>query len=106
MLDGREVLRRWGFTVGGKDQGHFFVRTRFSYSSDPDLKAVGYALDVLSQIRGLADYDLRSARFGKATEAVKAINDVTKALTQLDAVDADPARRAAAIADIKSRWKP
>src|SRR5438874_8968742 len=58
MLEGRDALERWGFTLPPRDQVHTFVRLRFIYSNDPDLKQVGYALEQLSKLRNKADYAL------------------------------------------------
>src|SRR5438552_14087952 len=45
FLEGRTTLERWGFVPGRRDPIHSFVRLRFDYAPDPDLKEVGKALN-------------------------------------------------------------
>jgi hypothetical protein len=104
MLEGRDALERWGFTIPTGDSVHVFVRWRFLYASDRDLKAVGVALDNLVQLRSKADYKLHAPDFATNTSAVDAINRAASALPLLDGVAQDPVRRAAATADIRARW--
>jgi hypothetical protein len=106
MLEGREALRRWGFPVPVGDRVHRFVRLTFTYAADPDLHDLGLKLDHLVQLRNKADYDLGSALFANSRQALRALDLANDGLAKLDAVDADPARRSAAIADIGSRPLP
>jgi hypothetical protein len=104
MLEGRESLRRWGFTIPKGDRIHAFVRLRLTYSADTGLKDVGIALDHMVQLRGEADYDLNSKRFDTKVEAQRSFNRATAGIPILDAIEADTARRAAIVADIRARW--
>jgi hypothetical protein len=104
MLEGREALRRWGFVIPKSDRVHPFVRLRFTYSPDAGLKAVGVSLDYMVYLRGHADYDLMSNRFDTDQEAWDSFNRATAGIPVLDAIQADPVRRAAVIADIRARW--
>jgi hypothetical protein len=70
----------------------------------PDLITIGTALDKLSQLRSKADYELTSPRFKTDHEAQASVPEAENALDLLDAFDGDPAKRAAAIAEIRSRW--
>jgi hypothetical protein len=104
MLEGRDALARWGFTPPRGDNVHAFVRLRFTYAADPDLQKVGKTLDRLTGWRNRADYNLTAPEFSNDARAQDAITGATAALALLDAVDADAARRAAVIADIRARW--
>jgi hypothetical protein len=65
------------------------------------LKKIGIALDHLSQRRSWASYLLSPhARHGSEAAARQSIQQAADALILLDAVDADPARRVAAVASI------
>jgi hypothetical protein len=106
FLEGREALLRWGFPPAARDRSHLFVRLCFVLASDPDLKDIGRSLEWLGQRRNDADYTLRSPHFASVGVARRALRDAHAALAILDAIDADPVRRAAAIADINSRPLP
>ncbi len=105
MLECRDALGRWGFVPLPRQNVHAFVRLYCDYPAHADLKQIGRVLHHLSQLRNRADYDLApSARFATAVEAQRAIGDAARALALLDAIDADPARRAAAIAAIQAAF--
>ena len=89
-------LRRWGFAPP-RDKVHTFARLKFVYASDHDLKRIGLTLEALAQLRNAADYQLRkSGPFVSPRIAVSALADAESAVALLDALEADPARRAAA----------
>jgi hypothetical protein len=101
MLEGRDALIGWGFSPPGGQAVHAWIRLRFTYAADKDLKQIGDALDLLVQVRNHADYKLApSTAFASPSRAQDAIRVATKALALLDAVQADAARRAAAVATI------
>ena len=90
-------LGRWGFALPPRDKVHTFARLKFVYASDPDLKRIGLTLEALAQLRNAADYQLgTSGPFVSPRIAVSALADAQSAVALLDALEADPARRAAA----------
>jgi hypothetical protein len=90
-------LGRWGFAAPPRDKVHTFARLKFVYAADPDLKRIGLTLEALAQLRNVADYQLgRSGTFASARVAASALADAESAIALLDALESDPARRAAA----------
>jgi hypothetical protein len=105
MLECREALFRWGFTIPPRENVHTFARLRFTFAADADVKKIGKPLEDLGRLRNLADYTLSpGAPFADAIEAQQAIQKPTDAIALLDAIDGDPTRRAAAIAAIRVRF--
>jgi hypothetical protein len=102
MIECRDVLRKWGFIPAPRENVHTFVRLRFSFAADSDLKTIGDALDRLGQWRNKADYQLSlPGLFGSPATATAAVGVVQNALTALDGIDQNPVRRKAAIASIQ-----
>jgi hypothetical protein len=96
-----DTLRRWGFALPPRDRVHTFARIKLIYATDPDLKRIGLTLEALGRLRNVADYDRSSpGPFSNATVAVTAVADVDAAIAVLDAIEADPVRRAAAVGSI------
>ena len=79
-----------------RDNVHSYVRLRFTYAADDDLKAIGDALDTLVKLRNRASYDLSATDFSSNTRAQRAVQTAEDALALLDAIAADPARLAEA----------
>ncbi len=101
FLECRDALRRWGVTMPPRQNVHAAVRLKLSYARVLDVKQLGLALDKLVLLRNKASYDLRALpNFSSPVEAQGAIQDATHALALLDAIENDPARRAAAIASL------
>jgi hypothetical protein len=102
MLECRDVQIAWGFPIPARQNVHAVVRLRFSTATDADLKDLGNALDWLVRLRNRASYHLGSSPdFASPAEAQKAVGRATAALSLLDRVDGDPARRAIARAVIR-----
>jgi hypothetical protein len=102
MLEARDALLRWGFLLPPRDKVHAVVRLRLLYAKDTILKGIGAVLDQTSQLRGRADYDLVLTRFFTTSQkAQDAIQDIQSAISELDRIEGDAARRAAAIASIQ-----
>ena len=105
MLKCRDALFRWGFTLPPRDNVHSFVRLRFVCAVDADLRDIGRALDWMVQTRARADYNLSlHMDFVSNRRAQQAIDEARDALALLDAIEADPARQAAAIAAIRAAF--
>jgi hypothetical protein len=99
-----EVLGRlqgWGFSLPPRDKVHSFARLKLVYATDPDLKRIGLTLEALGRLRNTADYQLStSSPFASARIAVSALGDSEAAILLLDTIEADPARRTAAVGSI------
>ena len=105
FLESREALSRWGLPPPRGISPHSYVRLRFVFPANPDLKKLGRALEELSHRRNDADYELAPlAVFASDAEALRLVQRATDAIALLDAVDADPARRAAAVAAIRTAF--
>src|SRR5262249_6017698 len=103
MLEARDLLQRWGFVLPRRDQIHAHIRLRFIYSSDVDMKSVGLVLEKLLEMRNYADYQIAQPGrfFATSANVNQAIVDAEVNISLLDLIDADPVRRAQAIAAIQ-----
>jgi hypothetical protein len=102
LLECRDTMSRWGLPPPSRHEVHAKVRLRLSFSTDRDLKRIGQTLEDLGRQRNSANYDLRAlSMFASAPDAQQAVKAATDALALLDAIDADPARRAVAVASIQ-----
>jgi hypothetical protein len=101
MLECRDTLKRWGRAVPPKHAVHAAVRLCLTFAKEPDVKTLGYDLDDLGSWRNKAHYDLSPRReFSSSTFALTIIQRSSAAIAQLDAIEADPARRAKAIVSL------
>ncbi len=90
-----------GGTVPPRQNVHAFVRLQLLYASDADLKTAGRSLDDLGLLRNRASYRLSpSKEFASGAAAQQAIQEAADHIAILDAIEADPARLAAAIASL------
>jgi hypothetical protein len=102
LLECREAMSRWGLPPLAHQQVHAQVRLRLVYSTDPDLKELGFRLEQLGKHRNSASYDLRDlSMFRSEVEADQDVQAATDALALLDAIEADAARRAAALSSMR-----
>jgi hypothetical protein len=103
--EGRAALERWGFPLPPGEHVHRFVRLRFTQPASPDLRQVGDALDELARLRNRADYQLAApGPFAADRPTLDALTLAQAAVTRLDQIDADPARRAAAVAAVRKAF--
>src|SRR5579859_5262064 len=93
FLEARAALVRWGFANIPSYQAHAYVRSRFANALPPDLKRIGNALEYLYNVRARADYEIAQTFF-TAYVVERAIDDAADMIDLLDAIDADPVRRA------------
>jgi len=101
FLECRDVLARWGGLPAGRQNVHTAVRLKFVYAKSSELQQIGRGLEDLGLLRNTASYDLRFRKeFTSATDASNAISAAVSLLVLLDAIEADPGRRAAAIASL------
>jgi hypothetical protein len=97
------ALDRWGFRPVPRDPVHTFVRQRFSFTRNADLKTIGDAIEELVWLRNQADYRLGiPGRFATAVAAQQAVTRAQDAIDLLDQLDADPTRRTAAVAAVRA----
>jgi hypothetical protein len=97
------TLQRWGFCLPPRDKVHTFARLKLVYTTDPDLKWIGLTLEALGRLRNAADYQLStSGPFLSARIAASALADSEAAILLVDAIEADSARRQAAVGSIPS----
>ena len=96
------ALLRWGLIAAARENVHSFVRLRFLYSTEPDLKRAGRQLDDLVKLRNAADYQLASpGPFATSKAIIHALADADSTIALLDAIESDADRRAPAIASIR-----
>lgn len=101
FLECRDAMDRWGLPPLPRHQAHTQVRLRLLFATNPDMRHMGFTLDKLGQHRNTANYDLRTRPlFATSVVAQDDVQAATDALALLDAIDADPTRRAAAAASI------
>jgi hypothetical protein len=91
------AVSRRGFALPRRGKVHTFGRLKFVYASDPDLKRMGLTLEALGRLRNAAEYQLgTSGPFVSPRIAISALTDAGSAVALLDAIEADPVRRAGA----------
>jgi hypothetical protein len=102
LLECRDAMSRWGLPPLSRQQVHAQVRLRLVYAGDRELQEIGFKLEELGRHRNAANYDLRPSQlFASSATARQDVQLASDALALLDAIDTDPARRAAAVAAIR-----
>lgn len=105
FLECRDAILRWGFMIPPRENVHAFVRLRFLFPANAELKNIGDVIDRLSRLRNRADYDLGSLPdFTTPVGLLRLRRPVWRAEPLLDAINADPARQAVAIASIRKAF--
>jgi hypothetical protein len=104
FLESRDALERWGFAGPRRDQAHVAVRLKFLYAKDETLRKIAADLELLGSRRNAADYQIETPGpyFSNKTEASRMIENAELAIALLDQIDADDARRDAAIQAIRA----
>lgn len=101
MLECRDTLFHWGCRVPPRQNVHSWVRLQLVYAGDAALKSIGLELEWLGRRRNDANYNLAALPdFTTVARAQEAIQRAETALALLDAIEADPVRRAATIASL------
>jgi uncharacterized protein (UPF0332 family) len=101
FLECRDALLAWGQKPAKGQNVHAWARLKLTYSSSSDLKRIADALDRLVRLRNTASYDLAATTsFSSPANAQDAIQTAQQGLHLLDQIQADPQRRAAAIASL------
>jgi hypothetical protein len=96
-----ELRARLGTSCGKGPQKHGLAM-RFLYASDDlDLQTASTTLDNLRTLRNKADYDMNDASAETVVQAKKALQLAKEVMDDLQAVENDPARRAASENQIK-----
>ena len=103
MLEIRDAFIRWGLSAPPQRSVHISVRQRLYTSKDGDMKQVAQMLDLLRDLRGMADYETSSpAKFATNVEALAAVQRAVDALALFDAIDANTPRRTTIAAEIRA----
>ena len=103
--EGRVALERWGFPMPPGEHVHRLVRLRFTQPAHPDLRQVGDALEELARSRNRADFQLAApGPFSADRHTLNALTLVEAAIDLLDQIEADSARRTAAVAAIRAAF--
>jgi hypothetical protein len=103
MLEIRDAFIRWGLSASPPAFVHVSVRQRLYTSKDRDMKLIGQMLDLLRDLRKLADYDTSTlVQFANNAEAVAAVQRADDALALFDAIDVDAPRRNTIAAEIRA----
>jgi hypothetical protein len=101
FLECRDALARWGSLPPGRYNVHAAARLKLVYAKDADLKQIGSVLERLGTLGTEASYDMATQQqFSSSNNVRQAITSALAALALLDAIEADPQRRTAAIASL------
>jgi hypothetical protein len=96
-----QSLARLGASCGKGPQKHgLAVRLHYA-TDDQDLQTASTTLDDLKSLRNKADYDMNDTSTETVVNAKKALQFAKEVMDDLQAVENDPARRAAAENNIK-----
>jgi hypothetical protein len=105
LHEGRAALERWGFPLPPGADLHAFVDSRFGCAPHLDLLRVQDALDRGKSLREEAEQALASpGRFATDGPVSSFFSLAEQTVLLLDAIEGDPARRAAAIAAIRAAY--
>ena len=101
FLEARAALIRWAIPGIPQFQIHAFIRNRYLYAADLDLRRIGDMLKHLYDLRAQADYEIDVlGPFHSYFASEQAVIDAEDVIDLLDSIDRDPARRSAVVAAI------
>ena len=106
LLACRDALARWDFPPPPASNVHRQTRVAFERADDTDLKVIGVSLGDLAKWRVIADSELSDPAPRGLQFVRRAIEASESALGLLDAIDADPIRRADAVRDLAAASPP
>jgi hypothetical protein len=105
LNEARVALERWGFSAPAGADIDDYILSRFDRVLNMDILRVADALDQLGEHREVADYSLSTPGVFADEKGVNHLLQRAEiGIDLLDQIEADPARRAKAVADIRAAF--
>jgi hypothetical protein len=103
--EARAALERWGFHLLAQEDAHSVLPARFVATLLMDLIRVEDALNRLGQLQREGDLNLaQPGPFANAQQISLLVAVAQVVVDLLDQIEADPPRRAVAIAALRADW--